>query len=214
MPIRQEFIKELDKLHKNVVKMGTIIEKSIDDVIEALVKQDVKLANDIIDRDDEIDELENHIEQECIMLIARQQPIASDLRKIASVMKIITDLERIADHCADISKYTIKLANESYVKPLVHIPEMAKKVKEMVRETIDVYIKSDLEGAKRIIEKDDEIDHYFSMLVKELSELMISKPEVVPQCINFIFIVKYLERMGDHSTNIAEWIQYIVTGNL
>ncbi|TCK98781.1 PhoU-like phosphate uptake regulator [Natranaerovirga hydrolytica] len=214
MPIRQEFLKELEVLHKNVIKMGSLIEQSIDETIEALIKQDVSLAQEVIKKDDVIDELEIEIERECIMLIAKQQPIASDLRKIASVMKIITDLERIADHCADISKYTIKLSNEKYIKPLIHIPEMAKQVKEMVRETIDAFISNNIHKANEIREKDDEIDRYFDIIVKELSERMESKPEVVPQCINFIFIVKYLERMADHSTNIAEWVQYIVTGDM
>jgi phosphate transport system protein len=213
MPVRHEFLKELEILHKNVVKMGAMIEQSIDDMIQALVKQDVILAEEVIKRDDKIDDLEYKIEQECIMLITRQQPIASDLRKIASVMKIITDLERIADHCSDISEYTIRIVNEKYIKPLVHIPEMAEKVKIMVRKTIDSYINSDLEGAKEVMAADDEIDKYFHMIVEELSELMQNKPEVVPQCLSFIFIVKYLERMGDHSTNIAEWIEYIVTGS-
>ncbi|MFP4697542.1 MAG: phosphate signaling complex protein PhoU [Eubacteriales bacterium] len=214
MPIRHEFLKELDILHKNVIKMGTLIEKSIDDTIIALTKQDIKLAEEVIKRDDEIDDLEHHIEGECIMLIARQQPMASDLRKIASVMKIITDLERIADHCSDISEYTIRLAHEKYIKPLIHIPEMASKVKVMVRNTIDSYIKSDIEGANEVIKTDDDIDKYFYMITEELSDLMQSKPEVVPQCVDFLFIVKYLERMGDHATNIAGWIQYIVTGKM
>ena len=214
MPVRYEFIKELEEIHKNVIKMGTLIEQSIDDTIEALVKQNIKLAQEVIDKDDLIDNMELEIEKEAILLIAKQQPIASDLRKIASVMKIITDLERIADHCADISEYTIKLANERYVKPLIHIPEMADKVKEMVRNTIDSFINNDYDKAKEVVEVDDIIDKYFYSIVDELSDIMKTDSNVIPQCINFIFIVKYLERMGDHATNIAEWIGYIITGKM
>lgn len=212
--MRYEYLKEMEKLNNNVIKMGMLIEQSIDDTIDALVKQDVKLAQEVIDKDDEIDNIERYIEQETILLIARQQPIASDLRTIASVMKIITDLERIADHCSDISQYTIKLASEKYVKPLVHIPEMANQVKLMVCKTIDSYIKSDLKIAREVIETDAKVNNYFHMIVDELSDIMQSNSQVVPQCIDFIFIVKYLERMGDHSTNIAEWIEYIITGDL
>lgn len=212
MPVRYEFEKELNELHRNLVKMGAIIERQMDDMIKALLNQDVELAKLVIERDDEIDEIERVIEQECILLIARQQPIASDLRDIASILKIITDLERIADHCEDISQYTIKLSQEKYVKPLVTIPEMAEKVKAMIKAVIDSCVRRDLDLAEKVYAMDDEIDELFHQIVDELQAYMQKDPSVIKQCTDFIFIVKYLERMGDHAGNIAGWIAYNVTG--
>lgn len=212
MPQRIALQRELNKLYQDLTKMGALIERQINDMIKALKTQNADLAREVITRDDEVDDIELKIEKACILLIARQQPIASDLRDIASILKIITDLERIADHCSDISKYTINLSNEKYVKPLIHIPEMVDKVKLMVKDTIDCTVKKDIELAKKIVQKDLEINSYFKMIVEELVSIMETKPEFVRQCKEFLFIVKYLERMGDHSKNIAEWIIYNVTG--
>ncbi|GMQ63492.1 phosphate signaling complex protein PhoU [Vallitalea maricola] len=212
MPIRYNFEKKINELHKDLIKMGTLIEQSLDDAITALKKQDVSLAKKVISKDDEIDYMELRIEKECLLLIATQQPIAADLRDIASVLKIITDLERIGDHCTDISEYTIRLADEKYIKPLIHIPQMAEEVKKMIKDTIDSCINKDLELAKSVCRRDDIIDNYFDKIVSELMFLMIDNSSVVKQCTDFLFIVKYLERMGDHATNIAEWIIFTVTG--
>jgi len=212
MPIRYEFEKELNQLHHDLIKMGAIIEQSIDDMIKALLNQNVNLAEEVIRRDDIIDDMERVIEQECILLIARQQPIASDLRDIASILKIITDLERIADHCEDISTYTIRLSEKKYIQPLSEIPIMAEKVKEMIRSVIDSCIRKDLELAKKVAKMDDEVDKLFHILVDKIQEAMVNQPDTIEQCTDYIFIVKYLERMGDHATNIAGWIQYNVTG--
>jgi len=212
MPIRYEFEKELNELHRNLVKMGSTIEKQIDDMIKAMLNQDVELAREVIKRDDIIDEMERVIEQECIMLIARQQPIASDLRDIASILKIITDLERIADHCEDISEYTIKLSEETYFKPLEDIPIMAYKVKDMIKAVIDSCVSRNLARAEEVKAMDDEIDDLFDSIIEELQGYMAKDSTVVKQCTDFMFIVKYLERMGDHATNISEWIAYNITG--
>ncbi len=212
MPERYEFQRELDVLHKDLTKMGAVIEQSMTNMIEALVTQNTELAQAVIDNDHEINQMEHTIEKECILLIARQQPIASDLRDIAAVLKIVTDLERIADHCADICKYILNLSNQSYVKPIVHIPEMITKVKEMVKWAIDCTLTRDLELAQKIVLQDDEVDQYFYTIIDELVEVMTQNPETIRQCKDFMFIVKYLERMGDHATNIAEWVYYIVTG--
>jgi phosphate transport system protein len=214
MPIRYEFEKELTKMHNRLLKMGTVIEQSIDDTIKAMKNQDVALAREVIQRDDEIDQMEIAMETECIMLVTRQQPIASDLRLITSVLKIVTDLERIADHCADISEYVIRLSNESYKKPLEHIPLMAKQVKKMVKDTIDSYVEKDIEKARKVIEDDDIVDKYFDDIVKEVQDLMKSDGDFIVQGTYFIFITKYLERMADHATNICEWIEYTITGKL
>lgn len=214
MPIRYEFEKELTRMHKELLKMGALIEQSIDDTIKAMKNQDVALAREVIQRDDEIDQMELVMEAECIMLVTRQQPIASDLRLIASVLKIVTDLERIADHCADISEYVIRLSNEPYKKPLEHIPMMAQQVKKMVKDTIDSYVEKDIGKARKVIDDDDIVDKYFEDIVKEIQDLMKIQEDFIIQGTYFIFIVKYLERMADHATNICEWIEYTITGKL
>lgn len=213
MPERYELQKELDVIHKDLVKMGAIIEKTMDDMIEALTTQNIELAQEIVTNDEKINEMELKIERECILLIARQQPIASDLRDITAVLKIITDLERIADHCSDISEYIINMSKEKYLKPNNRIMEMLEKVKLMVKDAIDCSIKKDIQLAKDICERDDEVDGYFYEIIEALLILMKESNNNIRQCKDFMFIVKYLERMGDHATNIAEWIIYSVTGN-
>lgn len=213
MPERYELQKELDVIHKDLVKMGAIIEKTMDDMIEALTTQNIELAQEIVANDEKINEMELKIERECILLIARQQPIASDLRDITAVLKIITDLERIADHCSDISEYIINMSKEKYLKPNNRIMEMLEKVKLMVKDAIDCSIKKDIQLAKDICERDDEVDGYFYEIIEALLILMKESNNNIRQCKDFMFIVKYLERMGDHATNIAEWIIYSVTGN-
>ena len=212
MPERVEFKREVENLYKDLAKMSSLIEKSMDDMIEVLLTQNAELARDVIERDDEIDSLELKVERDCVLLIARQQPIASDLRDVAAILKIITDLERIADHCSDICKYVINLSKEAYVKPLAHIAEMVEIVKSMVTDTINSCIKKDLQVAQDVIKRDDEVDKFFYMIIDELLELMQSNSEAIPQYKEYMFIVKYLERMGDHATNVAEWIIYCVTG--
>lgn len=211
--MRGEFDRELKELHKNLLKMGTYIEKSIDDAIKAFEKQDISLAKEVIAKDDIIDNIESTIEAECIGLIAKQQPIASDLRIIASILKIITDLERIADHCADISEFTVKLGKAPYKYQIENIPLMANQVKKMIKKTIDTYVELDVDKAIQIAKEDDIVDKYFYGTLDELQLLMKNDTDFIEQGIYFILIAKYLERMGDHSTNICEWIAYRITGN-
>jgi len=214
MPVRYEFERELNRLHKDIVKMGAFIEESNHNMIEALTTQNVELAQNVIQNDDLIDDMERKITRECLIIVARQQPIATDLRDIASILKIVTDLERIGDHCEDISEYVIKLANYEPVKPLIHIPAMAESVTAMITDTIDAYVRKDLVLAKEIIKRDDVIDQHFHNIIEELVTLMESDSTTIRACTNYILIAKYLERMADHATNIAEWIIYYVTGEI
>lgn len=213
MSVRSEYDKELVQLHKSLLKMGAYIEKSITDTIEAFENQDVRKAKEVIMHDDVIDSMETNIEAECLLLIARQQPIAGDLRMIASILKIITDLERIADHCADISDFTIKLSKSPYKHNVKEIPNMALKVKEMIKDTIDAYVELDVEKAVKTAKEDDIVDDYFEKSINNIKNLMMKDSEFVEQGIYLLLIAKYLERMGDHATNVCEWIAYRVTGN-
>ncbi|BCJ97656.1 phosphate signaling complex protein PhoU [Anaerocolumna chitinilytica] len=212
--MRQTFLAQLEELNNDVIKMGSILELSMNEMIGVIHDKDVEKAKKIIDRDDEIDLLEQQIEKECINIIAKQQPLASDLRKITSIMKIITDIERIADQCADISEYVIKLNKYPQMEAPKSLESMIEAMKKMVINTIDSFVEGDVEKAKSVIEADDEVDGDFEKITDELSFTMQNKPELVPQCICYLMMIKYLERMADHATNIAEWITYIVTGNL
>lgn len=211
--VRHSFDKELEQLHDLMVKMAGLVEESIENSIMALKKQDIDLARIVYESDDEVDELEGRIEKICINLIARQQPLAKDLRTISTALKIITDMERIADHAADIAELTIRMADMKYIKPLVDIPHMAELAKKMVIRSIDSYIKQDIALAQEVCDSDDEVDDLFSKIVLELINIMKNNPETVEQATDFMFIVKYLERIGDHATNIAEWVVFNVTGS-
>jgi phosphate transport system protein len=211
--VRNSFDKELEHLQGLMVKMAGLVEESIENSIIALKKQDIELARQVYESDDTIDDLEGKIEKICINLIARQQPLAKDLRAISTALKIITDMERIADQAADIAELTIRMAEMKYIKPIIDIPIMADLVKKMVIKSIDSYIKQDIILAKEVCDSDDEIDDLFSKIVLELINIMKNNPETVEQATDFMFVVKYLERIGDHATNIAEWVVFNVTGS-
>jgi len=210
--LRAKFDKELQTLTDSIITMSTTVESTIEKTMTALVKKDVALAKNIIKDDDIFDEMEVNIENECISLIARQQPVASDLRAIFSVVKIVTDLERIADHCEDISHITLRLADEDYVKPLIDIPKMAKLVKEMVRMTVDSFIDQDVIKARLILANDDAVDDYYYLVMEDVKRMMCTHADATSQLVDFLMIAKYLERMADHATNIAEWVIYSVEG--
>ncbi len=210
---RFSFDKALEELQSTLLKMGTYVEESIDLAITALKNQDTKLARQIIEDDDVIDDMEQDIEKMCVNLIARQQPLAKDLRLITAVLKIITDLERIADHSADISELTIYIGDTKFIKPLIDIPKMAAMAKKMTVMAISAYIKSDYEMAKEVCASDDYVDELFEVVKSDLAELMKTYPESINHIIDLLMIAKYIERMADHATNIGEWVAYAVTGN-
>ncbi len=209
---RNSFEQELETLHMEMIKMGSLVEESIDKTIIALKKQDIELARKIFEDDDIIDELEQKIERRCLNLIARQQPMAIDLRTISAALKIITDMERIGDHSADIAEITIRMAHDKYIKPLIDIPKMALLAKQMVNKAIDAYVKQDIELAKDACSSDDEVDNLFNKIILELVNIIKDNPQSTEQAVDLMFIAKYIERMADHATNIAEWVLYNVTG--
>lgn len=209
---RHFFDRELEELHHDIIKMGSFVEESIEKTIVALKKQDMDMARDIFKNDDFIDDMERSIERKCMNLIARQQPLAKDLRVISTALKIITDMERIADHSSDIAEITIRMSNQKYIKPLIDIPKMAELAKEMVNKSIDAYVRLDLQLALSVCKSDDAVDDLFFKIVLELINLMKNDPKTIEQAIDFMFIAKYLERMADHATNISEWVAFIITG--
>lgn len=208
---RNYFDKELQDLHLLMLKMCTVVEEALNNSVHALKHQDVAMAQSVIDGDDVIDDMEAQIEDKCLKLIALQAPMAKDLRFIATAMKIITDLERIADHAVDISKITRRLANEKYIKELIDIPRMGEITTRMVKESIDAYVKQDAEKAKIVAKMDDEVDAIHKQIFRELLLIMMEDPKKINQATNFLFVSKSLERIGDYVTNICEKIIYAVT---
>ena len=210
--MRNLFDKQLVKLNNELIEMGSLVEKAIEKAITALVTQDVKKAKQAIESDDEINHQEKEIENLCLKLILQQQPVAKDLRLISAVLKMITDLERIGDHAADISEITISLADNPYVVDLRGIQKMAKETMEMVIKSIEAFVNRDLEIANEVIKHDDLVDDLFIEIKKEVIRLINEKPEDGEQVADILMIAKYFERIGDHATNIAEWVIFSITG--
>ena len=212
--MRNEFQNRLCELHKEIMKMNTTIEKTMDMLIEGMEKRDRAILDEVIERDNIVDNLEADIEKMCISLILREQPVAFDLRNVTSILKIITDLERIADHCTDIAKYLIEIIDSSdkYLFDTKDISNMSFIVKEMITSTTECYIKSDEIKARDISLSDDKVDAYFTDIVTSIESIMERDSSKIFQGVRFLYILKYLERIADHSTNICEWIIYRVTG--
>jgi phosphate transport system protein len=210
--MRNKFEEQLNLLHNSLIEMGGYIEYAINLSVKALEEQNIELARQAIAYDDEIDEKEREIEQLCLKLLLQQQPIAKDLRLISSALKMITDMERIGDQSADIAEITIMMAGAPYIKELVDIPLMARASIKMVNESIDAFVKKDLDLALSVIASDDIVDDLFVKIRKELIELIQKDVNNSEQAFDLIMIAKYLERIGDHATNIAEWVVFSMTG--
>ena len=210
--LRTYFEKELEKLKIDLVRMGALVEEAMGQMRIALKTQDIQIAEQIIVGDDEVDFMEKKIEKQCLVLLARQQPLAVDLRSISAALKIITELERIGDHAADIAEITIQMAGTKYMKPLVDIPVMIDSTMLMVNHSIDAYVRQDVELALNVCASDQEVNALYMKILMELINIMKRDSQTIDQAMNLVFIAKYLEKMGDHATNIAEWVIYNVIG--
>lgn len=212
MAPRKVFEMELTQLHNELLRMGSIVEKQINQCIKALAEQDIKLAEQVIKNDDMVDKLMRDIEDKSIKLIAMQQPIATDLRFIFTCINIVTDLERMADHAVDIAKIAIRLKDQVYIKELVDIPRMGNIVRDMIKEALDAYVERDLDRAYEVSKRDDIIDKIYKNVFSEMFNVMAQDTSKIEQGTQFLFVCKFLERIADHVTNICEWTIYIVTG--
>jgi len=210
--MRKQFDEQLDLLNKELLEMGALIEHAIESASQALIDQDIELANKAIAFDKQVDQKERDIEALCLKLLLHQQPVASDLRQISAALKMITDMERIGDQAADISEIVIYLAGTPYIKKLEHLPQMAQTAIRMVTGSIDAYIKKDLALARQIIQMDDIIDDLFIVVKNELIERIHQNPDNGEQAVDLLMVAKYFERIGDHAENIAEWVEYSITG--
>ncbi len=191
--------------------MSSIVETMIYEAIQSLTDQDLQLAHKVISDDEAVDIMESSIEEECIKLLALQSPLAADLRVVSTVMKLVTDLERIADNAVNIAETTIRIGNEPLIKPLIDIPRMGDITLGMVKDALDSFVKRELEVAKEVIRRDDDVDRLYSMLFDELI-LKGQDAKKATQAINLLFVARYLERIADHATNICERVIYMVTG--
>lgn len=210
--MRNQFEKQLDQLNNELIEMGSLIEQAIAMAINALVNKNVEKAQQAIEFDDEINKQEKEIETLCLKLLLQQQPVAKDLRLISSALKMITDMERIGDHAADISEITISMANTPYIKKIEHIQDMAKETTVMVVNSIDAFVKKDMELANSVIAQDDVVDDLFIKVRKDLIDIIKENPETSEQATDLLMIAKYFERIGDHATNIAEWVIFSIVG--
>lgn len=210
--LRQHFDQDLGALQQEVLRMGTFVVEMLDQAMQALIRQDVAMANRVVAMDDTADQLDLEIEQTCLRLLALQQPMSKDLRIISTALKIITDLERIGDFSVDIAKTARRMASEPYFKPVVDIPQMAECVKALVRESLQAYVTHDLERVRRAIEMDDRIDEYYDQIFTELLRHVEREPAILRQAVWFTHVVHFLERIADHSVNVAERVHYMETG--
>lgn len=192
--------------------MGSLIEEAIEMAITALIKQDVKKARDVVEFDEEIDEKEREIESLCLKLLLQQQPVARDLRQISAALKMITDMERIGDHAADISEMTILMADKPYIRNIDHLQTMAKETMVMLVKSIEAYVEKNQEKAEKVIANDDVIDDLYDEIKMELIEAIQKDANNGEQATDLLMVAKYLERIGDHATNIAEWVIFSITG--
>ncbi|KXS49734.1 MAG: phosphate transport system protein [Halanaerobium sp. 4-GBenrich] len=209
---RKSFHTELKSLEKEMLKMGSFVGESISQSIEALINKDLKLADEVIKNDDIIDNYELNIEEKCTRLIALQQPVAIDLRKIIVISKLVTDLERIGDNASNIAYKVKEIGAQPLIKEMQDLPKMRDIVVKMLRDSLEAFVNMDIVKAKEIAARDEEIDNLDEQINFELLEVMKKNRETIKQGTSLLFISRFLERIGDHSTNICERTVYMKTG--
>lgn len=209
---RASFHTELKDLQHHLMEMGVAVEEAIFYAVKSLAEKDSTMAQQVIDRDDLIDAMEHQIEDACLRLLALQQPMAGDLRVIGTALKIVTDLERMADHAVDIAEVTLRLEGQALIKPLIDIPNMADIAKTMTRSALNAYVNRDQEAAMAMIQLDDKLDYLYKSIFDELLVMMSQDSSIVAQATYLLHVALHLERIGDHCTNLGEWIIYMLTG--
>ena len=212
--VREHFTHQIEEIKRKVLRMGSMVENIINIAVTALKEQNTEMAKKVYIEDDEIDAMELEIEEQCMRLLALQQPIAKDLRTITTALKIITDLERMGDHAVNIAKIVIEIGKEPLIKPLVDIPKMADMAQEMVRLSLDAFVKEDKALARKVAEMDEEVDKIYEEILKDVLELITAKKDTIRQGTKLLFIGRYLERIADHTTNVCERTIYMITGKL
>lgn len=212
MTARHSFDTELGHLNNELIRMGGMIEEAIGNSIKAFKNHDKELARQVIEYDRIVDEIEKTIDSRCLSLILRQQPVARDLRAITTALKMVTDMERIADAASDIAEITLRLEGEHIYTVVEHIPQMAEIASSMVNDAVAAFVREDVALAKQTMERDDEVDSLFDAVKEELLTAVRRGSENSDKVVDFLMIAKYLERIGDHAVNICEWVEFHETG--
>ncbi len=209
--MRNKFDEQLEILHIELIKMGALCEDAVTAAITALEKNDAKILDKVFEADNEIDNMEREIERLCMKLLLQQQPVATDLRIISSALKMITDMERVGDQASDIAELAhILIGSGRGIND--DMKKMAKEAVKMVTDSVDSFVKRDLELARKVIAYDDIVDKWFTTMKNDVIELISKDSSLGEYSIDMLMIAKYLERIGDHATNIAEWVEFSITG--
>ena len=210
----RHFHEELDALKQTLLAMGGVVEDQIRRVMRALIERDDDLAREVIERDRQVNAYDVEIDEKCVELLALHQPAAGDLRFITTAMKIVTDLERIGDQAVNIAQRAIELSREPQLKPYVDLPRMAERAERMVKESLDAFVSRDTTLARRVCAADAEVDALKEQIFRELLTFMMEDARTIPRAIRLILISRFLERVADHATNIAEMVIYLVESKM
>lgn len=211
---KRHFHRELGELNRKILKMGNAVENLISRSVESLKKRDMELARDIINSDEKIDKMEIDIDETCINLLALYQPMAIDLRFIATALMITTDLERIGDLAVDIAERTLELADKPLLKPLIDVPKLATLAEQMVHQSLEAFINHNPDLAIEVCRHDDEADHLRDLVYMEIIQIITNNGSVAPRAIPLLLVARHLERICDHATNIAEDVVYMVQAQM
>lgn len=211
---RTAFVQSLRDLQDGVITLGSMVEKAIGRSVDSLRNQDIALAQSVVDGDTAINRMRWELEDAAIRLMATQAPMAGDLRRIAAVMHIVTELERMADHAEGIAVLTLRTSEEPLLKPLVDIPRMADLARELLSDALDAYVENDAERARQIARRDDEVDRLYEQVYRELLTFMISDPRTITRATHLLWVAHNVERIADRTTNICERVVYVATGRI
>ena len=210
----RHFHEELEALKQTLLAMGGLVEDQIRRAMQALLERDDVIAQDVIDRDRQVNTYDVEVDEQCVNLLALHQPAAGDLRFITTAMKIVTDLERIGDQAVNIAQRALELNREPQLKPYIDLPRMADKAQRMVKESLDAFVAGDTALARQVCAEDAEVDALKEQIFRELLTFMMEDPRTVSRAIRVILISRFMERVADHATNIAEMVIYLVEGKM
>ncbi len=212
MTVRNRFERQLESLHLDIIKMGAMIERAIEDAFRALTTGNEELSRSVIESESAVDDMAGRVEAQALSLLLRQHPVAGDLRAITTALKIVGDMERISDQARDISEINLYLMKQDYKPKWEKIPKMADLTKRMVNMSVDAYVTQNQSLADEVIELDDKVDEQFELMKADMIALLQNNSEHADAAIYLMMIAKYFEKIGDHAENIAEWVQFSLTG--
>jgi len=212
--MQRHFHEELEALKQTLLAMGGLVEDQIRRVMRALIERDDALAQEVIERDQQVNAYDIEVDETCVSLLALHQPAAGDLRFLTTAMKIVTDLERMGDQAVNIAQRVLELNREPQLKPYIDLPRMAERAQRMVKESLDAFVARDTELARKVCADDAEVDALKEQIFRELLTFMMEDARTIPRAIRLILISRFIERVADHATNIAEMVIYLVDGKM